>query len=301
MNKKTSSNLLFYGSCFLIIFITVVVYGGSRLYLYLHKFNKDSTVTPYEVKDDSEPVNFLILGEDKGNGGKGRTDTIMLVNYTYKDDKVNIISIPRDTLININDKNEKINSAHVYGGVPWTIEAVEQLLNVKINYYGKVDYAGFKAFIDAIGGIDMEIKQDMHYDDYEQGLHIHFNKGEKVHLDGEGAEQFFRWRKNNDGSGLAMGDLDRIENQHMFLSKVIDKLRDPSTVLSLPQLLSTLPDYIETNMTAKDLLKYGLCIKNIKREKLDFVTIKGDLQDIEGVSYFIYDEKKNKEVTAMLN
>ena len=49
---------------------------------------------------------FLILGEDKGNGGKGRTDTIMLVNYTYKDDKVNIISIPRDTLININGKNE---------------------------------------------------------------------------------------------------------------------------------------------------------------------------------------------------
>lgn len=216
MNKKTSSNLFFYGSCFLIIFITAVVYGGSKLYIYLNRFNKGKTVDPYEVKDDSKPVNFLIIGEDQGNGGKGRTDTIILVNYTYKDDKINIISIPRDTLININGKNEKINSAHVYGGVPWTIEAVQQLLNVKINYYGKVNYNGFKTFIDAIGGIDMKIKQDMHYDDYAQGLHIHFNKGEKVHLDGEGAEQFFRWRKNNDGSGLARGDLDRIGNQHDY-------------------------------------------------------------------------------------
>lgn len=301
MNKKTSSNLLFYGSCFLIIFITAVGYGGSKLYLYLSKFNKGNTVEPYKVEDDSKPVNFLVLGVDEGNGGNGRTDTLMLVNYTYKDDKVNIISIPRDTLININGKNEKINSAHVYGGVPWTIEAVEQLLNVKINYYGKVNYKGFRAFIDAIGGIDMKIKQDMHYDDYAQDLHIHFSKGENVHLDGEGAEQFFRWRKNNDGSGLPMGDLDRIQNQQELLGKIMEKLMDPAIVLKLSQLLRTLPDYIETNMLAKDILKYGLCVKDIDRDKMDFVTVKGDLQDIEGVSYFIYDEKKNKEVTAMLD
>ncbi len=302
MNKKASSNLLFYGLCFLIIFVTAVVYGGSKLYIYLNKFNSGKEkVEAYEVEDDRKPVNFLLMGVDKGNGGKGRTDTIMLVNYIYKDDKANIISIPRDTLININGKNEKINSAHVYGGVPWTIEAVEQLLNVKINYYGKVNYEGFKAFIDAIGGIDIEIKQDMHYDDYGQELHIHFDKGDMVHLDGEGAEQFFRWRKNNDGSGLPMGDLDRIENQHEFLNKVMDKLKNPTIVFNLPKLLNTLPTYIETNMDGKDLLKYGLSIKNIDSEKIEFVTIKGELQDIEGVSYFIYDEKQNEEITAMLD
>jgi len=301
MNKKTSSNLFFYGSCFLIIFITAVVYIGSRLYVYLNKFNRDKSVKPYEVEDDSKPVNILIMGVDEGNGSNSRTDTLMLLHYTCKDDKVNIISIPRDTLININGKNEKINAAHVYGGVPWTIEAVEQLLEVKINYYGKVNYKGFRTFIDAIGGLDMKIKQDMHYDDYAQNLHIHFNKGEIVHLDGEGAEQYFRWRKNNDGSGLAMGDLDRIANQHEFLSKVMDKLRDPSIVLNLPQLLTTLPDYIETNMSAQDILKYGLCLKNIDPYKIEFATLKGDLQDIDGLSYFIYDEKQNEEVTVMLN
>ena len=98
-----------------------------------------------------------------------------------------------------------------------------------------------------------------------------------------------------------MGDLDRIENQHEFLNKVMDKLKNPTIVFNLPKLLNTLPTYIETNMDGKDLLKYGLSIKNIDSEKIEFVTIKGELQDIEGVSYFIYDEKQNEEITAMLD
>jgi anionic cell wall polymer biosynthesis LytR-Cps2A-Psr (LCP) family protein len=71
----------------------------------------------------------------------------------------------------------------------------------------------------------MEISSNMNYDDDSQNLHIHFEKGETVHLDGEKAEEFFRWRKNNNGTGLAEGDLGRIENQHMFIEKVIDKLK----------------------------------------------------------------------------
>lgn len=299
------SNLKFVLLCILIIVTTAAVYGGASLYQYLNKFSSGSSVLkPDKVKDDNTPINILLMGVDIGDGSNSyrykRTDTLMLINYKYNENKVNIISIPRDTLIQVNGKNEKINAANVLGGVPWVAESVEQLLNVNVNYYGMINYEGFRSLIDAIGGVDIDIKNNMNYDDAAQNLHIHFKKGETVHLDGEKAEEFFRWRKNNDGTGLALGDLDRIENQHMFVSKVFQKMTDPSIITRLSKILDVLPKYIETNMDGKEILKYGLSLKSVKSGDFDIRTIKGDLQYIDGVSYFIYDESKNKDIAVLL-
>lgn len=307
MNKGRRKNIFYAFLCFSIILVTVTVYGGSKLFQYLNKFSKgNNVVKPLKVSDDSHPVNILLMGVDIGDGSERsdkykRTDTIMLINYKLSEKKVNIISVPRDTLIQIKGKNEKINAAHVLGGVPWVIESVEQLLGVKINYYGKINYEGFRNFIDAIGGIDMTIERNMNYDDPAQDLHIHFAKGEEVHLDGQKAEEFFRWRKNNDGTGLAMGDLDRIENQHMLVEKVFDKLTNTAIIPKIPGILEILPEYIETNMDGKEIIKYGLSLKDLNTDNISVKTIKGDLQYVDGVSYFIYDENKNKDIAALLN
>jgi LCP family protein required for cell wall assembly len=307
MNKKLRSNLFFACLFGLIILISTAVYGGTKFYQYLNKFNNgDSEVKPLMVQDDSQPVNILLMGVDIGDGAGSsdkhkRTDTIMLINYKYNENKVNIISVPRDTLIQVKGKNEKINAAHVLGGVPWVIESVEQLLDVKVNYYGKVNYEGFRSLIDAIGGVEVDIKRNMNYDDEAQNLHIHFEKGEDVYLDGDKAEEFFRWRKNNDGTGLALGDLDRIDNQHILLQSVFDKVTSASIIPKIPKILEVLPKYIETNMDGRDILKYGLSLKNISPENVDIRTIKGDLQTVNGISYFIYDEDKNEDIAALLN
>ncbi len=86
----------------------------------------------------------------------------------------------------------------------------------------------------------MYIEQDMNYDDPGQDLHIHFNKGETVHLDGKKAEEFFRWRKNNDGTGLANGDVDRIKNQQKFMNAVIDKVLSVSTITKIDSIAEIL-------------------------------------------------------------
>ncbi|WP_139904043.1 LCP family protein [Clostridium thermarum] len=306
MRRKIKSNLLFACLCLLIIFITAFGFGTSKLYQYLNKFSRGSSaVEPVKVEDDGQPVNILLMGVDIGDGSSSdkhkRTDTIMLVNYKYSENKVNIISVPRDTLIQVNGKNEKINAAHVLGGVPWVIDSVEKLLDVKINYYGKVNYAGFRSFIDAIGGVEVDIDRDMDYDDEAQNLHIHFNKGQNVHLDGKKAEEFFRWRKNNDGTGFALGDLDRIENQHILIKSVFEKVSSASIILKIPKILEILPEYIETNMDGSDILKYGPALINVAPENMQIRTIKGDLQTVNGVSYFIYDEGKNNDIAALIN
>lgn len=298
---------------FLLVFMSLIICVGlaSVVYLYgildqLGGSNKQAVeVKPKAVKKD-EPVNILAMGVDigtlglTGSANPTRTDTILLMNYNPKVEELNIISIPRDTLIMVNKKYKKINEAHAIGGPAYLIDAVEKLFSIKVNYYGKVDYSGFRKVIDTIGPIEMKINNRMDYDDTAQNLHIHFKKGEVVQLDGKKAEEFFRWRKNNDGTGLVEGDIGRIENQHLFISKVIDRLKSPAIIPKVPKLLSVIPNYVESNMEAEDIVKYGYMFSKLDKTKIKTSTLKGDAEYISGISYIIYDEKKNKDIIAML-
>ncbi|ERI90265.1 cell envelope-like function transcriptional attenuator common domain protein [Clostridiales bacterium oral taxon 876 str. F0540] len=295
--------------CTLIICLGLAT--GTSLYNYMLKLSNQGSsqadkIKPKAVSKD-EPVNILAMGVDIGVVGAEdkdnlkRTDTILLINYNPKLEEANVISIPRDTLIEVNKKYKKINEANVIGGPAFLIDAVENMLNIKVNYYGKVDYAGFRNIVDIIGPIEVKINNKMDYDDPTQNLHIHFKKGETVQLDGKKAEEFFRWRKNNDGTGLADGDLGRIENQHLFLNKVIDKFKNPSIITKIPSILASIPNYVETNMSAQDMVKNGYSLVKLDKTKINMYTLKGDAEYISGVSYLIYDEKKNKDVLMKLH
>lgn len=265
-----------------------------------------SNIKPVTVAS-GEPVNVLLMGVDIGTAGSNskndpkRTDTIMLININPKLQRTSIISIPRDTLIQMNNNFKKINEAHAIGGPAYSIDAVEKLLEVKINYFAKVDYTGFDKIIDAVGPIEMKINNNMNYDDETQDLHIHFNKGEVVQLDGKKAEEFFRWRENNDGTGLANGDLGRIDNQHLFISKLIDKFKSPSIIKKLPGIFNTIPSYVETNMKAEDMIKYGYLLSKLDKANIKLYTMKGDPEYINGISYVVYDEGKNKDILNLLH
>lgn len=269
----------------------------------------DISITEVKSKKSKKNkcLNVLVMGVDIGNPnsrGKNnpkRTDTIILANYNLDTGKINLISIPRDTYIQINGVDYKINAAHVIGGVPYLVEAVEQLLDIKINYYGKVDYSGFRDLIDAIGGIDMEIARRMDYDDSTQNLHIHFKKGTVAHLDGKKAEEFFRWRKNNDGTGFSNGDIGRIENQHKFISKVFEKFKSPSIIPKIPSILSIIPDYVETNMSVDEVIKYGWEFAKVDTHNIEMITLNGTARYENGISYFFYDEGKNFSILKLIH
>lgn len=295
-----------------VIFISII---GIGIYFYngLSNLSKNSQLNNLNAtnketeiqEEDKTSINILALGVDIGTPGSKsekdpkRTDTMMLLNYNAENKELRVISIPRDTLIKINGKNAKINAAHAVGGTLGAIEAVEKLLDVQIDYYGKVNYEGFRALIDSIGGVDVKIDNNMNYDDPAQDLHIHFKKGENVHLDGKKAEEFFRWRKNNDGTGLLEGDIGRIDNQHYFISQVINKIKSPWIIPRVPSILMTLPKYCETNMEPDEIIKYGYAF--MKASKIEMITLKGDDKYIKGISYFIYDEKYNKEILNELH
>lgn len=308
-NKKIRKKKSNKGAILLIVFFLIIAAVGG-FYVYLLNFSNNSSKLPSpntsKQVEKNEPVNILVMGVDIGNpknvAEPKRTDTIILLHYNPVNQKAEMVSIPRDTLIQINGKNQKINAAHAFGGVNLLVEEVEELLNIDVNYYAKVDYDGFRNVIDSIGGVDITIPNNMYYDDASQNLHINFKKGETVHLDGKKAEEFFRWRQNNDGTGLANGDIGRIENQHMLMEKVIDKFKSPAILLRIPSLMAALPKYVETNMNPDEIIKYAYNFGyKVDKSNMKMTTLQGEGDYINGVSYYIFKESLNKQILRALH
>lgn len=304
-NDSTSiREKLVLGSISLILtFIIVSMVAGI---FALIKISDKSMPVASNVSSD-EPVNILLLGMDIGdpnqpnNQSIKRTDTIMVLNYNPKNKKMQIVSIPRDTLINVNGRNVKINAAFAIGGYSKIKQEAENLLNVNINYIVKIDYNAFRELIDSIGGVKMKIERNMIYDDEGQNLHINFKAGETVKLNGQKAEEFFRWRKNNDGSGFANGDLDRIENQQKFISKVVDKCTNPLILIRVPKIITALGNNVETNMPVTKILSYGLKFIRLSNDKLTMTIAAGIPKTINGESFLVFDKSSNKELITSLS
>lgn len=287
------------------LFLTFTVFSIISGFIALMEVGSQS-MPKASNPSGNKPVNILLLGMDIGDPNQEdnkdikRTDTIMVVNYNPETDKITTVSVPRDTLIQNNGNSIKINSAFAIGGYSRIKTEVEGLLNVNINYIVKVDYDAFVDIIDAIGGVKMKIERNMIYDDEGQNLHINFKAGETVKLDGQKAQEFFRWRKNNDGSGFANGDLDRIQNQQKFIAKVIDKCTNPLIVFRIPKIMSAIGNNVETNMSPFSIIKYGLKFMGVSNNDISMLTAAGTPKTINGQSFLVFDKNSNKDIISQL-
>lgn len=163
--------------------------------------------------------NFVLLGRDRESAN---TDTIIVVSYDVANQKVGMISIPRDTAVNRDwRKDPKINGAYAGAGVDVLKEEIEQTFGIPIDYYIYVDLKGFVALVDELEGVDVYIPEEMNYDDPYQDLHIHYTKGQH-HLNGQQAMEVVRFRHNNDGSGYT--DVGRAEMQRQVLVALAKKV-----------------------------------------------------------------------------
>ena len=316
LKKRKVKKKKIYLRVFFLLVLFFILGAGVYTYFYLQNFSatsKENNIKLVEVKKD-EPVNILVMGVDVGTLGDSskdnaqRTDTIILLNYNPKSKAINIISIPRDTLIYMNGKRRKINEAHALGvlsgpgnGVRYLTDEVENLLNINVNFYGKVNYNGFIELINSIGGIDMKINNTMKYDDESQDLHIDFKKGENVHLNGQKAMEFFRWRKNNEFDPKNNGDIGRIQNQQLFIGKVLEKVKSPSIITKLNGIMQVIPKYTETNMTPSDILYYGFIFAKTDSANIKTSMLQGTPEYIDKISYFVYEENKNSELYKALH
>lgn len=206
-----------------------------------------------------ERVNVLVLGVDSGSDDVRRSDTIMVVSADPITREVGVLSIPRDTLVSIPGRpgRERVGHAHAYGGPERALEAVRSFLGVPIHYYVRVDFRGFEALVDTLGGVTVDVEKRMRYSDPAQGLEIDLAPG-RQRLDGQRALQYVRYRRD--------GDINRIHRQQKFLIAVLQESRKVGTLFRLPRLVRQLRDYVDTDMPAEAMFRLAQLAAGLREE-----------------------------------
>lgn len=210
---------------------------------------------------------ILLLGISTDQVGVDLTDTIMVASYNPNTQKATLLSIPRDTYTGNTPAKatayEKINSLYNRKHRPdETLEAVNKITGLNIEYYAVVKTEALINLVDAIGGVTFNVPIDMKYDDPTQNLHINLKAGEQL-LDGDKAEQLVRFRHNNNGTSYPeeYGDNDtgRMRTQREFIMATIKQTAKPENIFKLGEILEIAEQNIITNIdfnVAKDYIPY---------------------------------------------
>ncbi|MBO7673103.1 LCP family protein [bacterium] len=244
--------------------------------------------------------NVLILGVDDNPDVKDlwtgtRTDTIIIVNIDPKTKSLNAVSVPRDSKVFLaNNKGiNKINSAHVIGGIDLTKKTVEKTLGIRIHRFVLVHENIVKDLVNALGGVDIYIEKPMQYRDRTAKLNINFAPG--MHkLNGQEAVEYLRFRHDK------MGDIGRTQRQQWFLRGVVKKLQEPSTISKIPELISIANQYIKTDIPPSEMLQYADFMRHLDLSKTEIATLPGQPNQKGYISYWILDPEKTQEVVNRL-
>jgi LCP family protein required for cell wall assembly len=222
-------------------------------------------------------MNVLVMGLDtaynKTNHApmaeSGHTDTMILVNVNTSSFKVNMLSIPRDTLVEIPGYGwQKINSAYFLGGSALAKETVEKFLGVPVNYYVTMNPKGLINLIDLMGGIRVYVDKDMYYVDNWGGLKIDLKQGWQK-LNGSQATGFIRFRQE------ALGDVGRVQRQQEFLQTVLRKLATPAMIVKAPWVLSIAAENIKSDLSLKDLLYTLNFARGLRKDDINMSIVPG--------------------------
>ncbi|TNV68517.1 LCP family protein [Trichococcus shcherbakoviae] len=223
-------------------------------------------LTPSELLEAGEPVSILLLGVDTGDLGRteqGRSDSMVVVTINPHTQKTTLLSIPRDTYTEIvgYGTSDKINHAYALGGTAMSINTVQQMLDIPIDFYVMVNMAGIQEIVDAIGGITVESPLAFNQNGYD------FVEGTNQ-LDGEAALAFARMRYEDPA-----GDTGRQGRQRQVIEGVIRKLATPETLLNYQAVLESLSANMQTSFQLSDFYTlqnqdYLGAVGNIEQQQL---------------------------------
>jgi polyisoprenyl-teichoic acid--peptidoglycan teichoic acid transferase len=227
--------------------------------------------------------NILVLGIDEVEGSS-RSDSIIIINVNRATKKIGLLSIPRDSRIDIQGVGlDKINHAYVYGGIELLKESLSNFLEIPIQYHVVLSLQGVKDLVDEIGGIELDVQNRMYYVDKAGDLFIDFYPGEQI-LDGEETASYLRFRHDR------KGDIGRIQRQQQFIKAVVNKMLLPSNLIKIPKLVNDKDKYIETNLGIGQIL--GLVVEfkdSLERGDLKVNTLPGSVVIIDNVYYWKVD------------
>jgi polyisoprenyl-teichoic acid--peptidoglycan teichoic acid transferase len=219
----------------------------------------------------SPPKNrvVLCLGVDSRNGERARADTILLAIVHPKEQRVTLISIPRDTHVYVPGFGmTKLNHAIAYGGIPLIKQTIERWLGIHIDNYAEVNFKGLRTLVDQLGGVDLLVEKDMDYVDPTDGTAIHLKAGYQ-HLNGKQALDYTRFRHD------ILADTGRMGRQQVLVRAMMHTGLKMENWPKLIGNLGVLRNNLNTDLPFLELVRLARQYSNLKPNAVDSMTISG--------------------------
>ena len=239
--------------------------------------------TPDNFFPGQTTVNIALMGCDHDYenavpvpvlNSPARTDALMIAHVDFLNNTITVVSIPRDTAVEIPGHGIcKINAAHAFGGPQLTEDTVRRVFGISTDRYISMSFEGFQKIVNSMGGVSLLVNKPLNYDDNWANLHVHLSPGFQ-HLNGYQAMGFVRIRHSD-------SDLVRLERQHEFLAAMRQRAKDPAIWAELPNVLDAVTNNIQTDMTDDQLLTLVNFARQVPHASIEFDT----LPSIEGPSY----------------
>lgn len=253
------------------------------------------------LKDDQ--LLFLLAGIDintdkvTADKEKTRSDTLMLVKANFETGEITLISLPRDSFVQVNGQYTKLNHAHSYGGIDLTMKTVREWLNLDLNYYVEVNFDAVKTIVDSLGGVDYEIPDNgIEYKVADTKGNWKVLKPGKQKLKGEDALAFLRFR-----NGYSTGDIGRVKAQQDFLKTFARQFLDQANIKTAPAMVQLMINDVNTNIPFRKLGALLGKLDVFKGADLRTFTLPGDGKYYHSVSYYIpYPNQTNQLIMKEL-
>ncbi len=241
-------------------------------------FGSDGAGSPTDATDDpNAPENthgrvegvytFLVVAKDKVGAN---TDGIMVAKFDSNKYTLDVVSIPRDTLVNVTTRNKKVNALYANGKEQGLMAGIADLMGYEPDFYCLMTLSAIEKVVDAIGGVKYNVPQNMDYDDPAQNLHIHFKKGTQT-LNGKQAVEYMRFRK-----GYADQDLGRIEAQHSFLGTMASQILANRSQIPVSTLISIVLNDVSTSLDSGECAWFAKELLKMDSENVNFHTMPGE-------------------------
>ncbi|WP_315452463.1 LCP family protein [uncultured Selenomonas sp.] len=262
------------------VFVCAIYYCG---HYFMSGSLRDANAFADIVENDLGYV--LIMGVDRRDGDVGRSDTLMLAAVDEEQGRATLLSIPRDTRVEVGTYGyDKINHAYAFGGHEMTLAAVEKIVGVPVTHYVLIDTSAFERIVDAVGGVDINVEKRMHYEDPwddNGGLVIDLQPGEQ-HMTGAQAIQYVRYR---DGEG----DIGRIARQQHFMRALLAQFLSPQVIPRLAAVVDEVKNTVETDLSTRQLLTLAKRMKDIEAGGMTMQMVIGTPAYLGDISYWIPD------------
>lgn len=250
-----------------------------------------------KVEPAKDNVSILLIGVDGSDarqlGDRSRSDALVVATFNPEEKSVKLLSIPRDSYVYIPKVGykDKITHAHAFGGTHAAIESVEEMLDIPIDYYVKMNFNAFIEVVDALGGVEVDVPYDRLEKDENDKNAIQLKKGLQV-LDGRHTLALARTRKMDN-------DIERGKRQQMILQAIIKEMASLKSIAKYGDVIEAVGDNMKTDMTFKEMTSFWEYVKGGAPE-MDTLSLQGYDDWSTGIYYYKLNENDLENVQQIL-